>query len=337
MEWVVTTAATVDAAKELALDELGVDAKEAEFDTVQEPSKGFIGIGAKSAKVRARVAPQAQTSKQNARPRRRKSSGPRGSGGQGGDGRNSKQQSKAGGKSRSQAQGSNKSDTRGTGSSKSTSSKSDSSRSDSGKSESSGKSAGNRSKRTSASAGKSGRSSQAKSVNSGTPEDSPSIEEARVEDPMSLEEQGTLAQEFLAGFLDEMGATATLGIRDIDEDNLEVTVDGDDLGLLIGQRGQTLQALQEITKTVLQRQAINGANGRVRLDVAGYKATRREALIEFTGRLADQVLDTGDECALEPMVSADRKIVHDAVNDIDGVETISEGTDPRRRVVIVPA
>ncbi len=158
-----------------------------------------------------------------------------------------------------------------------------------------------------------------------------------MEDPMSLEEQGTLAQEFLAGFLDEMGATATLGIREIDEDNLEVTIDGDDLGLLIGQRGQTLQALQEITKTVLQRQAINGAIGRVRLDVASYKAKRREALIEFTGRLADQVLDTGDECALEPMVSADRKIVHDAVNDIDGVETISEGTDPRRRVVIVPA
>jgi spoIIIJ-associated protein len=325
VEWVVTTAATVDAARELALDELGVDAKEAEFDTVQEPSKGFIGIGAKPARVRARVTPQAQTSKQNARPRRRRSSAPRGSsgqGGQGGDGRNSKQQSKSSGKSRSQTQGAKKTDSRNSGTPKSASSQ---------------KATGSRNKKSTSASGKSGRSSQARSVDSGAPQDSPSTEEARVEDPMSLEEQGTRAQDFLAGFLDEMGATATLGIREIDEDNLEVTVDGDDLGLLIGQRGQTLQALQEVTKTVLQRQAINGANGRVRLDVAGYKARRREALIEFTGRMADQVLDSGEDCALEPMVSADRKVVHDAVNDIDGVETISEGTDPRRRVVIVPA
>ena len=77
--------------------------------------------------------------------------------------------------------------------------------------------------------------------------------------------------------------------------------------------------------------------GRLLLDVSGYRQKRKEALERFTSKVAEDVLASGTATALEPMSSADRKIVHDAVNGIDGVTTTSEGEDPRRHVVIHPA
>lgn len=154
---------------------------------------------------------------------------------------------------------------------------------------------------------------------------------------MTLNEQGELAVEFLRGLTEQFDFDADITTSPIDDDNLEVQVNGEDLGLLIGPRGQTLTAIQELTKTVLQRRATQGARGRVRVDVSGYRERRREALAEFTRKVAQEVIDSGESQALEPMNAADRKTVHDTINEIDGVDTISEGTDPRRRVVVVLA
>jgi spoIIIJ-associated protein len=111
---------------------------------------------------------------------------------------------------------------------------------------------------------------------------------------------------------------------------------GADLGLLIGPKGQTLQAVQELARSVLQRRAPGEAHARIRVDVGGYRERRREALARFVTDIAAQVKESGVKKALEPMSPPDRKVVHDTVNEIEGVTTISEGEEQRRRVVILP-
>ena len=93
---------------------------------------------------------------------------------------------------------------------------------------------------------------------------------------------------------------------------------------------------EELVRTVVQRQT-GGHGVRVHVDVAGYRAKRREALSEFARQLAERVRDEDAEQALEPMSASDRKVVHDVVAEVEGVSTTSEGEDPRRRVVIRPA
>ena len=122
----------------------------------------------------------------------------------------------------------------------------------------------------------------------------------------------------------------------IDDDVVLVEVDGDDLGLLVGPKGATLHAIEELVRTVVQRQT-DGHGARIHVDVAGYRAKRREALDEFTQELAEKVLESGSPMALEPMSATDRKVVHDTAAEIDGVATESEGEEPRRRVVLRPA
>ena len=153
---------------------------------------------------------------------------------------------------------------------------------------------------------------------------------------VTLAEQGKMVEEFLDGLLDAFALEGQVGSEEIDEDMVEVRVEGADLGLLIGPKGQTLSSVQELARTVVQRQAGGSPRGRFRLDIGGYRQRRREALERFTREVASQVLDSGVQRALEPMGSADRKVVHDTANEIDGVSTVSEGEEPRRRVVIVP-
>ena len=86
----------------------------------------------------------------------------------------------------------------------------------------------------------------------------------------------------------------------------------------------------------MQRRGGGTQEGRIRIDVAGYRQRRREALEKFTQQVAAQVLESGTQKALEPMNAADRKVVHDTANGIDGVRTISQGEEPRRRVVLLP-
>lgn len=154
-------------------------------------------------------------------------------------------------------------------------------------------------------------------------------------DEVPIAEQGELARAFVTGVLERFGDAATVDVRMVDDETVEVAVTGHDLGLLIGPKGATLSALQELTRTVVQRQS-GARSGRVVVDVAGYRQRRREALDRFTRQVADEVLSTGTERALEPMSPADRKAVHDSANTIPGVRTASEGEEPRRRVVILP-
>jgi spoIIIJ-associated protein len=96
-----------------------------------------------------------------------------------------------------------------------------------------------------------------------------------------------------------------------------------------------LLALQELTRTVLQRQT-PPTDGRLVLDVNGYRRRRQEALTRFAQQVAAEVKASNVKRALEPMPPSDRKVVHDAVNAVEGVVTISEGEEPYRRVVLVP-
>lgn len=153
---------------------------------------------------------------------------------------------------------------------------------------------------------------------------------------VGVEEQVELITEFLEGLLDHFDVDAEISAERIDDETAEVRVEGEDLGLLIGPKGQTLAAMQELARTVAQRRAPGPHEGRVRLDVGGYRQRRREALERFTRSVAEKVIETGKARALEPMAPPDRKVVHDTVNAMNGVRTTSEGVEPRRRVVIIP-
>jgi spoIIIJ-associated protein len=155
------------------------------------------------------------------------------------------------------------------------------------------------------------------------------------EEELTIEAQGQIAEQFLGGVLERFGTPGTTSVTTRDEDTIEIQVTGADLGLLIGPKGQTLQALQELTRTVVQRRSV-ARTGRILVDVGGYRQRRKEALERFTRQVAQDVLATGEQRGLEPMNAADRKVVHDTVNDLVGVKTRSEGEEPRRRVVILP-
>jgi spoIIIJ-associated protein len=152
---------------------------------------------------------------------------------------------------------------------------------------------------------------------------------------MSVEEQADVVRTFVSGVVERFGYEADTAVR-VDEEQIFIDVTGSELGLLIGPRGATLDALQELARTVIQRRSEEHA-ARVTVDVAGFRAKRAEALATFARGVADEVLASGVAEALEPMSSSDRKIVHDTINAIDGVVTTSEGADPRRYVVVRPA
>jgi spoIIIJ-associated protein len=152
---------------------------------------------------------------------------------------------------------------------------------------------------------------------------------------MTLEEQAEVAKEFLEGLLDTYGFEGTVRTRVIDEETVEVAADGEGLGLLVGPKGSTLAALQDVTRTVVQRRCPSRTD-RILVDVAGYREKRSAALQRFSRQVAEDVIESGNERALEPMSPADRKVVHDTINEIDGVVTRSDGEDLNRHVVIAP-
>lgn len=119
-----------------------------------------------------------------------------------------------------------------------------------------------------------------------------------------------------------------------DEEEIHVDVWGEDLGILIGRGGTTLQALQDLASTIVRRN--NDETRRIIVDVERYKERKRQKLREYAERMADKVLSTRKPVKLEPMTPRERKIVHDALKDVDGVDSMSEGEDPQRSVVINP-
>jgi spoIIIJ-associated protein len=146
---------------------------------------------------------------------------------------------------------------------------------------------------------------------------------------------GEQARQFLLGLAGALGSSADVSVQ-VEGDDIEVALTGDDLGLLIGPRGATLLAVQDLTRVASQRR-LGDHSTHLRVDVAGYRERRREALSRFAADVAQQVVESGVARALEPMPSADRKIVHDALSANESVQTRSEGDDPNRRIVISPA
>ena len=144
---------------------------------------------------------------------------------------------------------------------------------------------------------------------------------------MTLEEQGEAGRAFLTGLLSEFGMEGTVECHLLDEDTVEIAATGEDLGILVGPRGSTLSAVQDLTRAVVQRQCPSRTD-RILVDVAGYRERRSAALKRFSIQIAEEVLASGQEKALEAMSPADRKAVHDAVNEMPGVMTRSEGEDP---------
>ncbi len=158
----------------------------------------------------------------------------------------------------------------------------------------------------------------------------PPSEEPELE-PATPEEVAAAAQDFVDGLISAMGLEAEVTSL-ADEETAHVDVVGEDLGSLIGRRGQTLDALQELTRTAVQRKLRSRA--RLLVDVEGYRARRKASLIEYAQSIAERAKERGTEIELEPMSAYERKIVHDAVSEIDGASSFSEGEEPNRTVVI---
>jgi len=317
MEWVETTGRTIAEALDAALDELGVDEDDVEYEVLEQPKSGFLGrLGSSEGRIRARVKPISRE-KPGERQRRkgRGTSRPRGGGNGGGGNGGNRGNGGNGGTTTAEAPAGERSGNGGGSSSR---------RRRGGRGGGGGNGTRGNDDRSGATSGpRNTRDEQQGSTVETTEHDVP------------IEEQAEAAEVFTQGLVD----TFQLGARAksvIDDDVVIVDVTGDNLGLLVGPKGATLHAIEELVRTVVQRQT-DGHGVRIHVDVAGYRAKRREALAEFTRSLADKVLETGRPQALEPMSASDRKVVHDTAAEIDGIATASEGEDPRRRVVLRPA
>ncbi|WBB55793.1 R3H domain-containing nucleic acid-binding protein [Verrucosispora sp. WMMD573] len=146
--------------------------------------------------------------------------------------------------------------------------------------------------------------------------------------------QSEIAADYVEGLLDILDYDG-----DIDElvsgGRPVVEVVGGRLQNLVGQRGATLEALQELARLAVFRQT--GSPSRLLLDVGGYRASRRKELAAVARNAVEKVKEHGEPVRLEPMSAFERKCVHDVVNAIDGVESESEGVEPSRRIVVRPA
>lgn len=282
MEWIEISARTVDEAKDLLLDQLGVDETEAEFEVVEEPRAGLFGRVRGEARVKARLLPKEVRGRE---PRQKRQRG-----------------------------GSNG------GSSKGAASKSGGS-----KPRSSGAPA---SKDAEVGATDDPQPAASRSSQRPAREERGPRTESTV-DPATLV---PVLTEFLEGVVESFGLTAKVQVV-VDEGVLLASIDGEQLGQLIGPRGAVVDAIQELARTVAQKNS-DGPAPRLRVDVGGYRAGRTVALEAFVTEVAAQAMETGKVYVLDPMGSAERKLVHDTVAAIDGVGTSSEGEDPSRRVVI---
>ena len=278
MEWVTITAATVEDAKSLALDQLGVAGEDAEIEVVEEPKPGLFGRLRGEAIVRARVRP---TSVRDTSRRER-------------GGERSARRSERSERPRSRSR--------------------DGARDGARDGSASRPPRGRRSERSEADRAEG---------------DSPRRNDGPKVPPTTVRDAATT-------FLEGLFAAASLPVRvesTIDGDDIEIAVQGDDLTTFVGARGMTLTQLQDITRVVSQRR-LGDHDTRLRVDVGGYRQRRKDALGRFAIKVANDVVETGTPRILEPMNSADRKIVHDTLSTVEGVVTHSEGDDPFRRVVV---
>lgn len=323
MEWVETTGRTVEEAKDAALDQLGVDEQDAEFDIIEEPRFGLFGRLRAEARVRARVRPTKPRPKDERRDRRSRRRTADASTASSADSAPSAGTAQPG-PAESAAPATE--DDRGGSVATRTARRRSGSRGAGGQDET-----GRTTRRT---APQAHRARAASDGDDGSYDDPVTSPGGGMD--VAVEEQGAVAREFLEGLVARMNLDAHVATDQVEEETIELNLEGPDLGLLIGPKGTTLLAIQDLARTVVQRKT-NANNGRILVDVSGYRRKRKDALARFTRQVAEEVQTTGTRRVLEPMSAADRKIVHDTVNEIEGVTTMSEGEDPRRRVVILPA
>lgn len=149
-----------------------------------------------------------------------------------------------------------------------------------------------------------------------------------------LVREGDIAGDYLERLLDILDFDGDIDL-DVEAGRAVVSVDGGkDLEKLVGARGDVLEALQELTRLAVQQST--GSRNRLMLDIAGWRSQRRSELTSLGRQAAQEAKDTGHSQRLRPMTPFERKIVHDAVATVDGVETLSEGEEPDRCVVIRP-
>jgi spoIIIJ-associated protein len=138
---------------------------------------------------------------------------------------------------------------------------------------------------------------------------------------------------FLRETIDKMGVSAYVE-PEKREEGTYLNISGTDIGVLIGKRGQTLDSLQYLVNLVANRESDNYV--RFYLDAEGYRERRKEALVTLAGRLSEKAVRTRREVRLEPMNAHERKIIHTALQNVQGVSTYSDGQEPHRRIVVVP-
>ncbi len=323
MEWIEVSAKTVPLAIERALDMLGVHDTEIEVETLEEGKSALFGLRKTDARIRARVKPLSREKPQDKRRRKqREERRPRGQRDQGAKSQPGKDQP---GKDQSGGV-QDTTETAATAGKQSTPQKPRNTGRNQAKSRDARPSRDDDAQEPARQAkGNTARSTQDASQSQ--------PESTKMTGTGTIEEQLAHAHAFGVGLVDAFGYEAEVSANIVADDVVEVAITGENLGLLVGPKAATLSALEEL----LRGSVGHRGPARLHLDVAGYKQKRREALTKFAAQVADEVLSSGVAKALEPMSAPDRKAVHDAISEIEGVSTISDGEDQRRRVIIQPA
>ena len=148
-----------------------------------------------------------------------------------------------------------------------------------------------------------------------------------------LEQEGDIAADYLEELLDIADLDGDLDM-DVEGDRAAVSIVGADLSQLVGRNGEVLEALQELSRLAVYRET--GERSRLMLDISGFRARKRAELEQLAADTADEVKKSGTAVTLNPMTPFERKVVHDAVAAA-GLKSESEGTEPRRYVVVLPA
>lgn len=147
-----------------------------------------------------------------------------------------------------------------------------------------------------------------------------------------LVREGDIAADYLERLLDIVDFDGDIDL-DVENERAVVAIVGNDLQSLVGARGETLDALQELTRLAVQQQT--GVRSRLMLDIGGHRQARRAELQKLAADTAARALDSGEPVRLAPMNPFERKVVHDAIATVDGVMSESEGEEPHRRVVVL--
>ena len=145
------------------------------------------------------------------------------------------------------------------------------------------------------------------------------------------DEKAQAIKKFLAGLLTQMESSAAVKVYQPEKGRYKVFLEGENLGALIGRRGETLDAIQQLTSYAVNR---TGGRVRIQLDAEGYREKREQSLQHLAHKVAGKVVKYRRSVTLEPMNAYERHVIHTALQDVTGVTTYSTGVDPNRRVIV---